>query len=50
METQSVNGDLFTGNVFEVTQYNHAHHGHKQIKLKFKMLNQILQSFRLHHL
>ena len=22
-----VNGDLFTGNVFEVTQYNHAHHG-----------------------
>ena len=23
----TVNGDLFTGNVFEVTQYNHAHHG-----------------------
>ena len=22
-----VNGDLFAGNVFEVTQYNHAHHG-----------------------
>ena len=21
------NGDLFAGNVFEVTQYNHAHHG-----------------------
>ena len=20
-------GDLFAGNVFEVTQYNHAHHG-----------------------
>ena len=23
----TVNGDLFAGNVFEVTQYNHAHHG-----------------------
>ena len=22
-----VNGDLYAGNVFEVTQYNHAHHG-----------------------
>ena len=21
------NGDLYSGNVFEVTQYNHAHHG-----------------------
>ena len=27
MEIQLVNGDLFAGNVFEVTQYNHAHHG-----------------------
>ena len=23
----SINGDLYTGKVFEVTQYNHAHHG-----------------------
>ena len=23
----TVNGDLFSGNVFEVIQYNHAHHG-----------------------
>ena len=26
-EDSTQNGDLYAGNVFEVTQYNHAHHG-----------------------
>ena len=31
----TVNGDLYTGNVFEVVQYNHAHHGGtNQIKIE----------------
>ena len=27
VESSTVNGELFTGDLFEVTQYNHAHHG-----------------------
>ena len=27
VESSTVNGELYTGDVFEVTQYNHAHHG-----------------------
>ena len=34
------NGDLYSGNVFEVTQYNHAHHGANN-KIEIQMLNQI---------
>ena len=30
----TVNGTLFSGNKFEVTQYNHAHHGVNQVEIK----------------
>ena len=34
-DDSSVNGTLYTGNKFEITQYNHAHHsGVNQVSIK----------------